>query len=127
MICEFYICQGNKLPGYAGSSTVLQELVDWVEAGELSSSRKAILTLKARRDHLVSLFPEATNASVRAKLLEEIEKFQGELSGLETGGVSFATQYHAILRHLCGLAKRAGDARKTAVPAARRAARRRRR
>ena len=53
------------LPGYTGDPIYLQNLLGVVEASENASILSSIVKLEARKSHILSIFPEALNKSLR--------------------------------------------------------------
>ena len=67
------------LPGYDGDPSYLQELLGTVEASVNANTLSNIAKLEARKSHLLNIYPEADNRSLREHLLREINSIDSQI------------------------------------------------
>ena len=68
-----------RLPGYDGDPSFLQNLLGAVEASENASQTTQVAAWQARKAHLLSIFPEAQNKSLREALVREINTLDSQI------------------------------------------------
>ena len=107
-----------SLPGYIGDPGVLCDLLSAVESSENNIGSSQRTALESRKSHILRIFPEALNKSLRDSLVQELNTIDSQL---EMAGVTDYAKQHRNL--LIALHEVYGDikvARTVTVPQARR-------
>ncbi|MBV8129384.1 MAG: zinc ribbon domain-containing protein [Planctomycetaceae bacterium] len=110
------------LPGYDGDPSFLQNLLGTVEASENASMRSSIVKLEARKAHLLSIFPEAQNKSLRETLVRELNTLDSQIELAQGGVTDYAKQHKELIVQLHEMWRASKRARTIEAPQARRKA-----
>ncbi len=111
-----------SLPGYTGDPGVLQELLSLVESNLNSSGSSQRAALESRKSHILRIFPEALNKSLRDSLVLELNHIDSQLEAVGRGVTDYSRQHRNLLRTLHGVYRDIKIARTVTAPSARRAA-----
>lgn len=110
------------LPGYDGDPSFLQNLLGAVEASENKTLISQAITWEARKSHLLSIFPEAQNKSLREALVREINALDSQIELARSGTTDYAKQHRELIVQLHEMWRASKHARATEAPQARRKA-----
>ncbi len=111
-----------RLPGYDGDPSFLQNLLGAVEASENASQTTRVAAWQARKAHLLSIFPEAQNQSLREALVRELNTLDSQIVLAQEGVTDYAKQHRELLVQLHEIYRCSRRARTIEVPQARRKA-----
>ena len=111
-----------KLPGYDGDPSVLQNLLGAIEASENASQVTQIADWEAQKLHLLNIFPEAQNKSLRESLVRKINILDSQIVLARNGLTDYAKQHRELIVQLHEMWRASKHARTTEVPQARRKA-----
>ena len=111
-----------RLPGYDGDPCFLQNLLGAVEASENASQTTRVAAWQARKAHLLSIFPEAQNQSLREALVRELNTLDSQIQLAQEGVTDYAKQHRELIVQLHEIWRASKRARTTSVPLARRKA-----
>jgi hypothetical protein len=81
-----------------------------------------VIAWEARKAHLLSIFPEAQNKSLREALVRELNTLDSQIVLAHEGETDYAKQHRELLVQLHEIYRCSRRARTTAVPQARRKA-----
>ena len=111
-----------RLLGYDGSPSYLQELLGTVEASVNAGLVTQIAAWEARKLHLLNIYPEADNKSLRERLLREINAIDSQIDLARQGVTDYAMQHRELIAQLHEMWRASKHARDVKIPLARRKA-----
>lgn len=111
-----------RLPGYDGDPAFLQNLLGAVEASENASTLSSIVRLEARKLHILSIFPEALNKSLRDSLVRELNILDSQIELARRGVTDYTSKHRELIVQLHEIYRQSKTARTTSQPQAKRKA-----
>ena len=107
-----------RLPGYDGDPSYLQDLLGTVEASANVSQTAQVAAWEARKLHLLNIYPEADNKSLREHLLREINTIDSQIDLARQGVTDYAKQHRELMVQLYEMWRASKHARNMKVPLA---------
>jgi hypothetical protein len=114
--------QRFQLPGFRGNRQFLRDLLATVETSINSKVKDRLEQLQARKKHILAIFPEADNKSLRDSLVRELNQIDSQIESAESGKTDYAAQDRDLLKQLMQVWRDSRRAREIAEPQARRSA-----
>lgn len=111
-----------RLPGYTGDPSYLTDLLGTVEAGVNNSQTAQVATWEARKAHLLNIFPDALNKSLRDSLVVELNSLDCQIDKARSGVTDYASQHRELLTQLHDIWRDSKRAMNVKIPEARRSA-----
>ena len=89
-----------RLPGYDGSPGYLQDLLGTIEASVNSSQTAQVAAWEARKAHLMNIFPDAQNKSLRDSLVKELNILDSQIELARSSRTDYASQHRELIVQL---------------------------